>query len=344
MTETDFTTRPVIMGTHGMVTSDHYLATEAGLQVLKDGGNAVDAGASMWFCLVVLKPYLVGLAGESPILLYLAEEGKVLSINGQGPAPQAATIGWFKKNGYNLIPEDGFLPAVVPGAFDAWVTVLEKYGTLSLSEAMEPAIRLASEGFPVYSLLNAAITKSARRFREEWPSSSEVYLPNGGIPKIGTLLRNSPLAHTLENIAEAERKESALSRSAGLDSARDYFYRGPIANAIIDFTHSFRCKDIYGMNHYSLLEREDFEEFRSEIEEPMTVNYRGYDVYKCGPWTQGPVLLQQLTLLEGYDLQTMGHNTAEYLNTWVECAKIAFADREQNYSDPKFVKFPEALI
>ena len=335
-----FTTRPVVMGTHGMVSSTHYLATEAGHHALKRGGNAVDAGASMFFCLTLLKPYLVGVAGETPILVYWADEGKVLSVNGQGPMPQAATIGWFEDHGYPLIPEDGFLPAVVPGSFDAWLTLLDEYGTFSLVSVLEPAIRLAGEGFPVFSGFNRSMASNAERFRKEWPTSAEVYLPGGGVPEVGTVIRNPDWASTFTKVAEAEKRESRWGRSAGIDAARDYFYKGPIAETIIEFMQTSKCKDIYGQEHYGLLTLEDLAEYRARIEEPLTANYRGYDVYKCDTWCQGAVLLQQLNLLEGFDLHSMGHNTVEYLHTWIECAKLAFADREQYYADPDFVDVP----
>jgi len=340
----EFTTRPVIMGTHGVVTSCHYLASETGLYALKRGGNVVDAGATMWFCLTVLKPHMVGVAGEVPILLYWADEEKVLVVNGQGPAPRAATIEWFKGHGYELIPGDGFLPAVVPGAFDAWVTLLDEYGTFSLSEVVEPAIRMAGEGFPMYPALNAAIARSADRFKAEWSASAEIYLPDGRVPKVGSILRNPDWAHTFKKVAEAERRERGHGRSAGLDAARDYFYRGPIAEAIIEYMQAFKCRDAYGQEHNGLLTLQDLADYRARIEEPVTTNYRGYDVYKCGFWTQGPVLLQQLNLLKGFDLAAMRHNTVEYLHIWVECAKLAFADREQYYADPDFAKIPEWLL
>ncbi|MCK4438338.1 gamma-glutamyltransferase, partial [Candidatus Bathyarchaeota archaeon] len=169
-----FTTRPVVMGTHGMVTSSHYLASEAGHHTLKQGGNAIDAGATMFFCLTVLKPYIIGIAGETPILVYLADEEKVIVVNGMGPMPAAATIGWFEDHGYPLIPEDGFTPAVVPGSFDAWLTLLDEHGTMSLGRVMEPAIRLASEGFPVYQTLRSRLMDFSERYLKEWPTSAEL--------------------------------------------------------------------------------------------------------------------------------------------------------------------------
>ena len=228
----EFTTRPMVMGTHGMVSSTHYLASEAGNRALRRGGNVVDAGATMWFCMTVLKPHLVGVAGEVPILVYWADEGRVLSVNGQGPMPQSATIDWFTKQGYKLIPEDGFLPAVVPGAFDAWLTLLDEYGTMSLEEVMEPGISLARDGFPVYPMLRQSIIDNSNRYRSEWQTSAEVYLPGGEVPKVGTLLSNPDWARTFEGVAKAERRGTVSGRSAGLDAARDHFYRGPIAETI----------------------------------------------------------------------------------------------------------------
>ena len=335
----EFTTRPVVMGTHGMVTSSHYLASEAGHHALKRGGNAVDAGATMWFALTVTKPDLVGVAGEVPILLYLADEERVIAINGQGPAPAAASMDWFKSKGYGLIPEDGFTPATIPASFDAWIIALDEYGTFSLEEVMEPAIRLA-EGYPIQATMVRSIERSAERFREEWPSTAEIYLPGGRAPEVGQVFSNPDLARTLRRLGEEERRERRWGRSAGLDAARDYFYRGPIAEAIAEFTGSFRCRDVEGKEEHSLITLEDMEAYGARFEEPIRANYRGYEVYKCNTWTQGAVLLQQLNLLEGYDLRGMGHNSVDYLHTWIECAKLAYADREQHYGDPDFAEVP----
>lgn len=355
-----FTTRPVLMGTHGMVTSTHYLASQAGLFSLKRGGNAIDAGATMWFCLTILEPHRVGVAGESPILVYSADEERVVAVNGQGPAPKAATISWFKEHGYDLIPPDGFLPAVVPGAFDAWVRALDEFGTMTLREALQPAIELAAKGFPVYPELRRSLTErdqevgfaieegkmkvrsrsTAERFLNEWHSSAEIYLHGGQVPQVRDVLVNPEWARTFEEVVKVEKKAGRNGREAGLQAARDYFYSGPIADKIVNFMQTFKCRDIYGKEHQGLLSLEDFALYHARFEEPVTVKYRGYDVYKCGPWTQGPVLLQQLNLLEGFDLPQMGHNTVEYIHTLVECAKLAFADREQYYADPDYVKVP----
>lgn len=335
-----FTTRPTLMGTHGMVTSSHYLASEAGAHILRRGGNAVDAGATMWFVLTVTKPDLAGVAGEVPILMYIADEERVIAVNGQGPAPKSANLDWFKARNYDAIPEDGFLAATVPSAFDAWVQLLEEYGSFSLTECMEPAIRIAIDGYPMQGSMVRSVTRLAERFRNEWPTSAEIYLPGGEVPKVGQIIRNPAWARTFQAVAEEERRERRWGRTSGLEAARDYFYMGPIAEAIIEFTQSFKCRDSYGQENYGLLSLEDFADYRAGIEEPITVNYKGFDVWKCNTWTQGAVLLQQLNLLEGFDLQRMGHNSAEYLHTWTECAKLAYADRETYYGDPEFEDVP----
>jgi gamma-glutamyltranspeptidase/glutathione hydrolase len=343
-----------------MVTSTHYLASQAGLCSLKHGGNAIDAGATMWFCLTILEPHRVGVAGESPILVYSADEERVIAVNGQGPAPKAATIGWFKEQGYDLIPPDGFLPAVVPSAFDAWVKALDEFGTMTLAEVLQPAIELAAKGFPVYPELRRSLTgrdqevglaideskmkvksiSTAERFLSEWPSSAETYLHNGQVPQVGEVIVNPEWARTFEEVVKVEEKAGRNSREAGLQAARNYFYSGPIANKIVSFMQTFKCRDVYGKENHGLLSLEDFSRYHARFEDPVTVKYRGCDVYKCGPWTQGPVLLQQLNLLEGFDLPQMGHNTVEYIHTLIECAKLAFADREQYYADPDYVKVP----
>jgi gamma-glutamyltranspeptidase/glutathione hydrolase len=294
----------------------------------------------MWFCLTLLKPHLAGVAGDASILLYLAEEEKVIAVNGQGPAPLAASINWFEKHGYSMIPEDGFLPAVVPGAFDAWLLALETYGLLSVPQILEPAIRIASEGFPAYPVFVDSLASLYQRYVEEWPSTAQIYLPNRRVPKIGQRLTNPDWAQTFRELAKVAKREGQSSREAGIEAARDYFYRGPIAKTIVHYQQSVKCRDVYGQEHHGLLTMEDFERYHACFDTPVSTNYRGIDVFKCGPWSQGPVLLQQLNLLEGFDLTALGHNSVEYIHTLIECAKLAFADREHYYADPDFVDVP----
>lgn len=294
----------------------------------------------MWFCLSLLKPNLIGVAGECPILLYHNDEEKVVSVNGQGPAPKAATIDWFKEHGYPMIPEDGFTPACVPGAFDAWLTVLEEYGTMGLDRVLDPAIRIASEGFPMFPTLATFLSKLQSRFLKEWPTSAAIYLPGGNAPVVGQILNNPDWTRTFNEVKETYISAAKTGRDAGIDAVRKYFYDGPIAKAMVDFMQSFKCKDVYGKENHGLLTLDDLSGYRATFEKSVHVDYDGVDVHKCDSWTQGPVFLQQLRILENYDLHSMGHNSAEYIHTLMETAKLAFADREHYYADPEFEDVP----
>lgn len=335
-----FTTRPVITGRRGVVTAGHYLAAAAGMEILRAGGNAIDAGVAMGFCLAVLEPQSNGIGGESPILIYHAKTGRTVAINGQGTAPRAATIDWFRDQNISLIPGDGLLAATVPSQVSNWILALEEFGTLSLGQVLAPAIDLARNGFALYHGLRRCIMANERRYREEWPGSAAVCLPGRRIPEWGDRFCNPEWADTFEALARAEAEAAGKGRSAALEAARSYFYRGPVAERIAEFCRGESFPDATGGSHSGLLAYEDLAGFRSQVEAPVTVSYRGLDVHKCGPWSQGPVFLQQLTLLEDYDLAGLGHNTPEYLHTVVECAKLAFADREFYYGDPAFVDVP----
>lgn len=337
---TGFTTRPVIMGTHGMVTSGHYLASRIGLSILEQGGNAVDAGVAMGFALSVLEPHLYGIGGEAPVLIYLAGEQRVISLSGQGPAPRAATIERFQDRGIDVIPGDGLLAAAVPAAVDTWIFALSSLGTMGLSQVLTDVIELSERGFPMYHGLQWSIRKSADRFLEEWPTTAEVFLPGGRVPVIGERLVQADLARTLKRMVEAEHRNLKQGRREALQAARDEFYRGETAVKMVYFVEKNEFLDASGRPNRGLLTREDLMHYSARVEEPVTVNYRGYDVYKCGPWTQGPVFLEQLNLLEGYDLAALGHNSPAYIHLVTEAAKLAFADRERYYGDPDFVSVP----
>lgn len=339
----EFTTRPVIMGTYGVVAAGHYLAAAIGMHVLEQGGNAIDAGVAAGFALNLVKPQSNGIGGEAPILIYRAGEGRgprIAAINGQGCAPRRATLDWFRREGIEHIPGDGFLPATVPAAFGAWVTALRYYGRLGLKETLGPVVDLAEGGFALYPALQEAIARHAGRFRDEWPSSAEVYLDNGRVPEVGWILKQPEWAQTFKTAIDVEIRERHRGREAALQAALDYFYRGEVAEKATAFASSTAVRDASGRPHTGLLAFEDFAEFRTKVEDPVTFNYRGIDVYKCGPWSQGPVFLQQLALLEGFDLAALGHNSPAYIHTVVESAKLAFADREQYYGDPAFVEVP----
>ncbi len=339
-----FTTRPVIMGTHGMVTSGHYLASRIGLHILEQGGNAIDAGVAMGFALSVLEPYIYGIGGEVPILIYLADENRVVSLCGQGPAPRRATIDWFKKNGIDTIPGDGLLAAAVPDAVSTWIAALSHYGTMNLSQILEPTVDLADRGFPMYERLRAALEKSSRQFQEDWPTSAKAYLPDGRIPDLGEPYVQKDLAGMFRKLLDAESRERSGGRLEALRAARDVFYKGEIAEQIIRFVQENQVPDSTGNIHSGLLVHEDLLHYSTRIENPITTNYRGCDVYKCGPWSQGPVFLQQLNILEGYDIASMEHNSPEYIHLLIETAKLAFADREQYYGDPDFVDVPLDML
>jgi len=335
-----FTTRPVIAGRKGVVTAGHYLAATAGMSLLQAGGNAIDAGVAMGLCLALLEPHLNGLGGESPILIHHARSGRTVAISGQGTAPAAATIDLFRERGISLIPGDGLLAATVPSQIDNWITALAEFGTLSLAEVAAPALSLAEEGFPMYHGLRRCIESNQQRFQEEWPLSAALYLPEGRVPEWGDRWTNASWARTLGSLVQAERDAAGRGRAAGLEAARRHFYQGPPAEEIAAFCRDHRFRDATGEENGGLLAYADLAGFRARVEAPVSLEYRGLEVYKCGPWSQGPVFLQQLVLLEGYDLAALGHNTPDYIHTAAECAKLAFADREFYYSDPDFAVVP----
>jgi gamma-glutamyltranspeptidase/glutathione hydrolase len=305
-----FTTRPELRGTFGMVASTHWLASAAGMSMLERGGNASDAAVAAGFVLQVVEPHLNGPGGEVPILLYSAGRDEVLVVDGQGTAPAGATIERFRELGHELVPGTGVLAACVPGAFDAWLLLLGEFGTLPLAEVMEPAIGYAESGYPVVPGITGSIARMEQVFRDEWPASAELYLP---VPRPGTLFRNRELAATYRRV---------LAESGGkLAAAREAFYRGFVAEAI----------DAFSPAHGGLLDGEDLASWRASIEQPVTRAYHGWDVSKTGPWGQGPVFLQQLSLLDGFELS--GRESPDFVHTVVECAKLAFADREAWYGD-----------
>src|SRR5215216_3188500 len=315
------------------------VASTAGMAVLESGGNAFDAAVAAGLTLQVVEPHLHGPGGEAPIVLHSAGSGETLVINGQGPAPAAASIARFEELGLDLVPGTGLLAACVPGAFDAWMLLLGEFGTLRLSEVMRYAIGYAGHGYPLVPTISDTIRGVEKLFRDEWTSSAQVYLRGGGVPKPGTLFSNPDLASTFRRIVEEAESRSA-DRDGQIEAARDAFYRGFIAEAIVHYMTSTRVMDTSGRRHAGLLSRDDLAAYRAELEGPATLDYHGYKVCKTRPWGQGPVFLQQLALLDGFDLPGMGHNTAEYIHTVVECAKLAFADREAYYGDPRFVDVP----
>jgi gamma-glutamyltranspeptidase/glutathione hydrolase len=340
----DIWQRPLVMSTHAMVSSGHYLATAAGQRIILEGGNAVDAAAAVCFCLLVLNPHEAGLGGEVPTLIYSARERAVWALSGVGCAPRAFTIDWCRAHGIDLIPGDGYLPACVPAEVGTWALALERFGRLSFSQVLAPAIELAEEGFPMYAQLREVLLAVRGFLLERYPTTAALYLPGGRVPEIGERVHNHDLASVLRRLCQAEAAAAQHGREAGLRAACDAFYRGAVAERIVEFIHTHPVLDASGQPRTGLLEREDLAEWQATLEQPLTLEYRGLTVHKCPAWTQGPVFLQQLALLEGFDLRGMGLNSARYIHTIAECAKLAFADREAYYGDPRFDAAPWEVL
>ncbi len=324
-----------MLGGGGAVAAGHYLAAQIGAQTLADGGNAADAACAMGFALQVLEPTQNGPGGECPILFHEAATERVWVISGQGPAPAAASLAAFRDLGVELIPPDGLLPACVPAALDAWCLLLERFGSRRLEDVIAPARGLAQRGFPMYPFLRVILSFVEPRFREQWPSSAAIYSP---VPPNGAPLRNADLAAFFAGLVSAERAADG-SREAGIRAARDSFYRGAPAERIEAFLRE-PVQDVTGEAHAGLLRAEDLARYQGAVEEPLSVDHGGARVFKCPPWSQGPVFLQQLRLLEGFDLAAMGRGSADALHTWIETAKLAFADRDACYGDPRSSEVP----
>jgi gamma-glutamyltranspeptidase/glutathione hydrolase len=319
-----------------MVASTHWLASAAGMAMLERGGNAFDAAVAAGFVLQVVEPHLNGPGGEAPIVLYSADRDEVLVVDGQGPAPAAATIERFRELGLDLVPGTGLLPACVPGAFDAWLLLLREFGTLTLAEVLEPALGYAEDGYPVVPGICSSIAAMEELFRAEWPESARLYLP---VPAPGDLFRNRDLAATYRRVLD-EAGEGG--REQQIERARDAFYRGFVAEAIAGYLEDAEAMDSSGRRHAALLAGDDLTSWQASLEPPVELDYNGWRVSKAGPWSQGPVFLQQLALLDGFDLGSFDRVGAEFVHTVVECAKLAFADREAWYGDPRFVDVPLA--
>jgi gamma-glutamyltranspeptidase/glutathione hydrolase len=335
----NFATRPTARGRGGAVAAGHHLAAEIGARVLAEGGNAADAACAMGFALEVLEPTQNGPGGECPILVYEAAAQRAHAISGQGPAPAAASIEAMRERGIELVPPDGFLAATVPAAIDAWCLLLERFGTLRLEDAIAPARDLAARGFPMYPFLRGLLAFVEPRFRAEWPTSAALYSP---VPADGERLANPDLAAVFDDLARAERAARG-SREARIRAARDRFYRGPVAERIEAFLRE-PVRDATGRAHAGLLAASDLARYAGGVEAPVARDYRGARVWKCPPWSQGPVFLQQLALLEGFDLAALGRGSADALHVWIESAKLAFADREACYGDPRFAEVPLARL
>jgi gamma-glutamyltranspeptidase / glutathione hydrolase len=330
-----FTTRPELRGTFGMVASTHWLASAAGMAVLERGGNAFDAAAAAGFALQIVEPHLNGPGGDLPAIVYSAARDEVQVVCAQGTAPAAATIDRFRDLGLDLIPGTGHLPAVVPGAFDGWLLMLREFGTWRLADVLEFAIGFAHDGFPIIPAIQRTIASVEETFRTEWTSSADVFLP---LPLAGMLFRNPAVAATYRRIVDESR---GGSREQELERARALWYEGFVAETVDAFMQT-EVMDSSGERHAGLLTADDMASWSATLETPASLDYRGHTVFKTGPWGQGPVFLQQLALLAGFPVADM--NNVEFIHTVVECAKLAFADREAWYGDPDFADVPLELL
>jgi gamma-glutamyltranspeptidase/glutathione hydrolase len=338
-----FTTRPEIEGTFGVVTSTHWIATAVGMATLEKGGNAFDAAVATAFTLQVVEPHLNGPGGDAPVIVYDVRRGKPEVICGQGPAPAGATIAHYRREGLDLVPGTGLLAACVPGTFETWMLLLRDYGTLSLAEVLAPAIGYAQNGHPLLERANATIATVAALFREHWPTSAAVYLQNGAVPPAGTLFANKQLAATYLRILK-EAESAGGDRTAQIERARETWSQGFVAEAIGRFCRTQEVMDSSGARHRGVLTAGDMARWTPPVEAPLTYDYCRYTVCKTGPWGQGPVMLQQLALLKGFGLDGLDPAGPELIHLQVECAKLAYADRESFYGDPDFVPVPMATL
>lgn len=337
-----FTTRPEIAGTFGVVASTHWIASAVGMKLLEAGGGAVDAAVGAGFVLNVVEPHLNGPLGDMPALVWPAGDDTPTVICGQGVAPAGATIAHYRGEGLDLIPGSGLLATVVPGAFDAWMVMLRDHGRLSLRSVLEPAIHYAGAGHPVLPQVSAKIAEMADFFRDEWPTSARVWLPDGTAPAPGALFRNPGLAafwHRL--LSEAE---STQGREAQIEAARRAFYDGFVAEAIDTYLQDACVMDASGARHRGVLTGQDMAMWRAGTETPLHTDHHDWRVWKAGPWSQGPVLLQALNILAGDDIGALEPAGAAFVHRATEALKLAFADREAYYGDPGHAEIPLSTL
>ena len=327
--------RPPVMGATHAVSAGHYLSAAAGYRILEEGGNAIDAGVASGIVLNVVLPNATSFGGVAPIIIYLAESDSVVTISGLGRWPRAASAEYFVRNTGGEIPV-GILRCVVPSAADAWLTALERYGTMTFEQVVAPALTLAGQGFPVSPYLRGALERpeeapaGSRAPWASWPSSAEVFMPGGRLPNVGEMLFQRDLARSFSRLIEVERASAGLGREAALRAARDYFYTGDIAREMVAFSQE----------QGGFLTLEDLRDFSVRIEEPEVGQYKDYSVYTCGAWCQGPVVAQTLQMLEADDLRAMGHNSPDYVHLVSQALNVALADRHHFYGDPDFVDVP----
>jgi gamma-glutamyltranspeptidase/glutathione hydrolase len=333
-----FTTRPDIRGTFGAVATTHWLATATGMAVLERGGNAFDAAVAAGFVLQIVEPHLNGPGGELPALVMRAGAAVPDVICGQGPFPAAASVDRLRALGLAQMPGTGLLPAVVPGAFDGWMLLLRDYGTMSLRDVLSYAIGYAERGFPLVPRIVSTILPAIDYFKIEWPSSASVWLVGGRPPRPDQPFATPAIARTYERIL-AESEAAGGDRVHQIEAARRAWSRGFVAECIDRFYRT-ESMDSTGRRHRGLLTGDDLARHAAGVEKPVSMTYHGLTVHKLGPWSQGPLFLQTLRLLEGFDMASMDPVGPEFVHTLVEALKLGFADRDVFYGDPDFVEVP----
>lgn len=340
-----FTTRPELLGTFGMVSTTHWLASAAGMAMLEKGGNAFDAAVCAGFVLHIAEPHLNGPGGDMPAILHVAGEDSPRVVCGQGPAPAGATMAHYRDElGLDLVPGTGLLATAVPGAVDGYLLMLRDYGVLDIESVLEPAIHYAENGAPIVPNICKTIAGVEDLFRDHWPTSVPVYMPNGEVPEAGTLLGNKGIAKTWTRLIK-EAKAAGGDRQAQIEAARNAWGNGFVAEAIDKFCRENEVMDVSGEPHKGVLTGDDMAGWRASYDTPLSYDFHGHTVFKCGAWSQGPVQLQQLALLKGFGIEDMDTESGEFVHTVTECAKLAFADRETYYGDPDFVEVPvETLL
>jgi len=333
------TTRPIVSGTQGVVATGHPLVSMAGMRMLLAGGNAFDAAVAAGFAAAVVEPTAsYTLCGECVALVYDARRRETRALNGQGTAPALATIDLFRTRGLDRIPtgpgRDAHLSFTVPGAVDAYLTLLEELGTKTVSEVLAPALQYAERGFPMYEYMHRllAIPETRSQFDVYPPGGTAVFYPGGRVPEVGEIFVQPALAGTLRKLAEVDA-QACDHRQAGITAARQRFYRGDVAATIGAFSERLG----------GLLRAGDLAGYRAQLETPTRMTFAGREIIAQGPWTQGPVLLQALAMLATVDLRALGHNSARYIHVVTEALKLAFADRERYYGDAAGVPIPELL-
>ena len=333
MTTSYGTLRPPIMGTHHVISAGHYLSAAAGYRILESGGNAVDAGVASGIVINVVLAENTNFGGVAPIMIYLAESRSVVTISGLGRWPKTASIEYFIEHCDGELPED-IRRAVVPSAPDAWMTALQRYGTMTLEEIITPALEIARDGYPLSPVVRNQLLGETETILR-WPTNTEIFLRNGEVPPVGTLIVQSALARTFQRLIDVERKHSAQGREAAIGAARAEFYTGDIAQDMAR----------YSKEQGGLLDMEDFRDFHVKEEPPVRGTFREYEIYSCGPWCQGPVVPQTLQTLENDDLESLGHNSADYIHLLAQSLDLSFSDRDHYFGDPDLVDVPmDALM